>query len=43
VAGHGEQETHCLVPEISSGIEHARAAAVDHGDAALAAEGGRCL
>jgi hypothetical protein len=37
-----EDEAHRLVPEVCGGVEHARAAAVDDGDAALpSVRGGR--
>src|SRR5215207_389421 len=37
VAVEREDEAHRLVADVGGGVEHARAAAVDHGDAVLAA------
>src|SRR5919197_6458400 len=37
VAVEREDESHRLVADVGGGVEHARAAAVDYGDAALAA------
>src|SRR6516164_7902495 len=37
VAAHREHQTHRLVPEVGGLAEHARTAAVDHGNAVLAA------
>jgi len=38
VAGHGEHQPHHLVTGIGCGVEHARAPALDHRDAALTAK-----
>ena len=40
-ARQGEDDAHRLVSEVGGRVEHARAAAVDHRDAVLAAEVGR--